>query len=128
MKKLNQFTYMSIFATSLFTIMNSQTYSRDYLQSIPQQRKEQAMDGLVQMIINDIRTAAAVGMTSYRYVKKEKAVSVNSYPPAPVLTDEEMIAGFAARFPGCKVFYEETWVEVCRDTKKLQKGIVIDWS
>ena len=86
------------------------------------------MDGIVQMIINDIRTAAAVGMTSYRYVKKEKAVSVNSYPPAPVLTDEEMIAGFAARFPGCKVFYEETWVEVGRDTKKLQKGIVIDWS
>jgi hypothetical protein len=128
MKKLNQFTYMSIFATSLFTIMNSQTYSRDYLQSIPQQRKEQAMDGLVQGIIQNIRTAAAVGMTSYRYVKPERDSGVRSYPPAPVLTDDEIIAGFAARFPGCKVFYEETWVEVGRDTKKLKKGIVIDWS
>jgi hypothetical protein len=108
--------------------MNSQTYSRDYLQAIPQQRKEEAIDKIVKGIIHDIHTAAAVGMTSYRYVKEDANRHGKPYHPSPVLTDDEMIAGFTARFPGCKVFYEEIWVEEGRDTKKLKKGIVIDWS
>ena len=109
--------------------MSSQTYSREYLQAVPQQRKKQAMDSIVQMIINDIHTAAAVGGTSYRYVRDDRA---NHYVagghPVTVLTDAEIIAGFFARFPGCKVYYEEAWVEAGRDTKTLKKGIVIDWS
>ena len=55
-------------------------------------------------------------------------MGVKSYPPAPVLTDAEIIAGFFERFPGCKVYYEEVWVESGTDTKTLKKGIVIDWS
>lgn len=108
--------------------MSLQTYSRDYLQAIPQQRKEQAVDDIVRTIISDIRTAAAVGGTSYRYVRPDSRGGVHCDPLAPVLTDAEIIAGFFARFPGCKVFYEEAWVESARDTKTLKKGIVIDWS
>jgi hypothetical protein len=108
--------------------MSLKTYSRDYLQAIPQQRKEQQIDGIVQNIIHDIHTAAAVGMTSYRYVKPTTNGGVRSYPPEPVLTDAEIIAGFFARFPGCKIYYEEAWVETQPGTRNLKKGIVIDWS
>lgn len=130
MNPLNQLKKIETNKPPIFGIpanMSLQVYSRDYLQSIPQQRKEQAMDGIVQTIINDIHTAAAVGGTSYRYVRPVNINSVSSYPPAPVLTDADLIAGFFARFPGCKVYYEEAWVESGRDIKILKKGIVIDW-
>ncbi len=107
--------------------MSIRTYSREYLQAIPQERKKQLVDRIIQGFINDIHTAAAVGMTSYRYVRPT-AMGVNSYPPDPVLTDAELVAGFFERFPGCKVYYEEVWVESGTDTKTLKKGIVIDWS
>lgn len=108
--------------------MSLQTYSREYLQAIPQQRKEQMIDGIVQGFIQYIHTAAAMGGSSYRYVKSDRGIAVGSYPPPPVLTYEELISGFEKRFTGCKVFYEEAWVESARDTKTLKKGIVIDWS
>lgn len=100
--------------------MTLKTYSRDYLQSIPQQRKEQLIEGIVLYIINDIETAALVGGTSYRYIRPQFSF--------PELTDAEIVAGFFARFPGCKIYYEDVWVEVGSDTKQRKKGIVIDWS
>jgi hypothetical protein len=100
--------------------MSFQTYSRDYLQAIPQQRKEQIVDTIIQGFIQDIHTAAAVGGTSYRYIR-----SLLSFPE---VTDAEIVAGFFARFPGCKIYYEDVWVDVGNDTKKRKKGIVIDWS
>jgi hypothetical protein len=109
--------------------MSLTTYSRDYLQAIPQQRKEQAVDSIVQTILNDIHTAAAVGGTSYRYVRPPTDGRGFAHRhPEVVLTDAEIIAGFFARFPGCKIYYEEAWVDSGRDTKTLKKGIVIDWS
>ncbi len=107
--------------------MSVRTYSREYLQAIPQERKKQQVDRIIQGFINDIHTAAAVGLTSYRYVRPTTTVG-KSYPPDPVLTDAEIIAGFYERFPGCKVYYEEVWVESAINTKTLKKGIVIDWS
>jgi hypothetical protein len=92
--------------------MSVQTYSRDYLQAVPQQKKKEQMDKIVQEIIGDIHTAAAAGGTSYRYVRESSA-----------LTDAEIVAGFFERFPGCKVYYEEA----VDHTKRLKKGIVIDW-
>lgn len=108
--------------------MNLPTYSRDYLQAIPQQRKQEAVDRIIQTIIADIHTAAAVGGTSYRYVRPKEDTMIKSYPPAPVLTDADIVAGFFTRFPGCKVYYEEAWVDYAKDMKTLKKGIVIDWS
>ena len=108
--------------------MSVQTYSRDYLQSIPEKRKQEQIDGIVNGFMNNIYTAAAVGTTSYRYVKSDTGIMASSYPPPPVLTNEELIAGFEKRFPDCKVFYEEAWVETGPNTQKMKKGIVIDWS
>jgi hypothetical protein len=100
--------------------MTLQTYSREYLQSIPQQRKQDEIDRIVNKFKTQIFTAAAAGFTSYRYVRDAR--------PVVVLTDAEIIAGFFERFPGCKVYYEDVWVESGKDTKTLKKGIVIDWS
>lgn len=105
--------------------MGSQVYSRDYLKNIPQERKKQKIDRIVAGIINDIHNAAAAGGTSYRYVR---STEVKSYPPDPVLTDAEIVAGFFECFPGCKIYYEDNWVESGKDIKILKKGIVIDWS
>jgi hypothetical protein len=93
--------------------MNTQTYSRDFLKSMPEQRKKQQIDTIVQGFIHDIQTAAALGITSYRYVREDSA-----------LTDAEIVAGFFERFPGCKVYYEN----IITETSKLKRSIVIDWS
>lgn len=93
--------------------MSVQTYSRDFLQSMPEQRKKRQIDNIVQGFIHDIQTAAALGITSYRYVKEETT-----------LTDAEIVAGFFERFPGCKVYYED----IITEANKLKRSIVIDWS
>jgi len=93
--------------------MSVQTYSREYLQSVPQQKKKEQIDKIVQEIIGDIHIAAAVGGTTYRYVRESSE-----------LTEPEIVAGFFERFPGCKVYYEEA----VDHTKRLKKSIVIDWS
>ena len=108
--------------------MSLQTYSREYLQSIPEKRKQEQIDDIVQSFINELRTAAAVGGTSYRYVRPSRDSCAMSYPPPPVLNNDDLIAGFQERFPGCKVFYEEVWVATGPNTQNLKKGIVIDWS
>jgi hypothetical protein len=46
----------------------------------------------------------------------------------PVITNEDYISAFKQRFPGCKITYEEKWVDASSNTKHLTKGILIDWS
>jgi hypothetical protein len=105
--------------------MSAQVYSRDYLQNIPQQRKQQRIDGIVSNFSKSLIDAAAEGKTSYMYVLYTNDTLVMSWPP---LTDAELIAGFFTRFPGCKIYPEEEWVESGPTTRVLKKGIVIDWS
>lgn len=109
----------------------SQTYSREYLQSIPQERKQQQIDCIISFFINDLKNAAALGKTSYTYTRPAQSMKLTfPHPPSPYpeLTDAEIIAGFLARFPGCNVYYDESWVETNTTTRVLKKGIVIDWS
>jgi hypothetical protein len=108
--------------------MSLQVFSREYLQSIPEKRKQEQIDNIIQGFKVDILNAAAMGGTSYRYVKSERGRVHSRHPPPPQLTNEELIAGFQERFPGCKVFYEESWVASSATTQTLVKGIVIDWS
>jgi hypothetical protein len=108
--------------------MSVQVYSREYLQSIPEQRKQQQIDIIVGRFHGDLLNAAATGKTSYMYVSPDTRGLVGCHPPQPVLTDAELVAGFFTRFPGCKVYYEESWVETQPNTRNLKKGIVIDWS
>ena len=110
--------------------MSVQVYSRDYLQSMPEQRKQQQIDGIVSNFRSELLCAAETGKTSYMYVRPTNNGSQISWPshsPTP-LTDAELIAGFFTRFPGCRIYNEEQWVESGPTTRVLKKGIVIDWS
>ena len=111
--------------------MSSEIFSRDYLQSIPEKRKQEHIKSIVDSFKIQLFNAAAEGKTSYLYVRPTDATRgpvARSWPPPLVLTDAEIIAGFFLIFPGCNIYYEETWVEATKDTKTLKKGIVIDWS
>lgn len=122
--------------------MSVQIYSRDYLQSIPEERKQKIIDTMVSGFIQYLKEAAAVGGTSYRcdllvdekgcqrnlFNPQQNRIIARSHSPPPVLTIEDIISGFQERFPGCKVFYEEAWVATGPNTQTLKKGIVIDWS
>ena len=103
-------------------------FSREYLQSVPEQRKQEQIDGIVSQFSNYLINAAAQGKTSYMYVRPTNSGSAGCWPPPPSLTDAELIAGFFTRFPGCKIYNEEEWVENGPTTRILKKGIVIDWS
>ncbi len=109
--------------------MNSQIYSREYLQGIPEQRKQAVIDQITQSFRGELLNAAALGKTSYMYIRTTKNNGImNTYPPMPEITDAELIAGLFTRFPGCKINYEESWTEVSPTNRILKKGIVIDWS
>lgn len=99
------------------------TYSREYLKSMPEQVKQQQIDNIVNGFISLVRSAAASGKTSYLYVKDNDRL-INLSP----LTDADIIAGFFTRFPGCNIYYDESWVETNKSTRTLKKGIMIDWS
>ena len=109
--------------------MNSQIYSRDYLQGIPEQRKQAIIDQFTASFRGELFNAAALGKTSYMYNRSTKHNSgITTYPPPPEITDAELIAGFTTRFPGCKIYYEEVWTDVSSTKRILKKGIIIDWS
>jgi hypothetical protein len=114
--------------------MNHQSivFTRDYLQSAPEREKQTRIDEIVNSFRNELYNAAKMGKQSYMYVRPQKRNGPHiSFPPPPQaseVTDDELIAGLFARFPGCKIYYEEQWVNVSSDTRTLKKGIVIDWS
>jgi hypothetical protein len=102
------------------------TYSREFLKSMPEQVKQQEIDLIVNRFIQEIRNTAARGKTSYLYVRDSQRDHRCS--PPPPLTDADLIAGFFTRFPGCNIYYDESWVETNSSTRTLKKGIMIDWS
>ena len=113
--------------------MSSQTFSRSFLQGMPEQRKQQNIDKLIEQFVQDLQRAAASGKTSYMY----STARVESYNSAimrpngqeePVITNDDLISAFQRKFPDCRISYEETWVERDSNTKYLTKGIIIDWS
>ena len=132
----------SVIATS------SETFSRSYLQGLPEERKQKHIDNMLQKYIHEIKHSAGIGKTSYTFdqtrisqdrnqrgVVEGEGVRLNrpgrgdeNIPSAPVVTNEDLIAAFQKRFPDCDVSYQETWVDVNPHNRVLKKGILIDWS
>lgn len=110
-----------------------QTFSRSFLQGIPEQRKQQHINQIIQWFIHELQNAAAAGKTSYMYsLDQRHAVAAvglgQSNPPPPVTTNDDLVSAFQKKFPDCDVSYQETWVDVNPHNRVLKKGIVIDWS
>ena len=94
-------------------------YTRQYLQSIPELRKESVIDLIFRRISDEVYNNAALEKTSYVF-NKSILISYNNnrncnYPPDPILTLEELMEGFKKKFQNC-------------DLTLLDTGILIDWS
>lgn len=121
------------------------TFSRSYLQSIPNENKIKEMNRLVNSFMPELRKSAANGskiyfydMTYMRYVSPTPAGHSKSNPPQPPpynsadmeynIPVEELVPLLNQKFPGCQVSYQETWVQSEPGIRILKKGIIIDWS
>jgi len=108
--------------------MSSPTLSRSYLQGIPEQRKQQRIDYIIQEFMHELLKVAEAGKTSYMYSLDNRHGVVHCGPQPPVITNDEFVSAFQKKFPECDVSYQETWVDVTPHNRVLKKGIVIDWS
>lgn len=91
------------------------------------------MNGIINGFHYSLLNNAAAGKPSYMVEDSAWDIKGNmpnhpSNPPISKFTLDEFIATIEARYPDCKVSYQETWVDVGISNRTLKKGIVIDWS
>jgi hypothetical protein len=107
-----------------------QTFSREYLQGLPEQARQQAkkqeIDNIIRGFLGELQGAALKGHTSYMYNPTNRRPMMHSGPI--VATNEDLIVAFQNKFPGCNVSYQEAWIDTSANTRVLTKGILIDWS
>jgi len=119
--------------------MSFQTFSRAFLQGVPDQRKQQRIDKFIKGFMRELEQNAAEGKTSYRVSLGNNYAGMKPYKATlnmntgtaidePVITNEDYISAFKQRFPGCRITYEEKWIDASSNTKHLTKAILIDWS
>lgn len=114
--------------------MNSETFSRSFLQGIPEQCKQNRIDGIMYDFITELKNTAAMGKTSYMYnldncrILNKPLFPGGANQTSPVITIDDLVSAFQRKFPDCDVSYKETWVDVDSKTMSLKKGIVVDWS
>lgn len=130
--------------------MTEQTFSRDYLRGLADERKKQLSDQVINGFIKDLQNSAAAGETSYLFniaefeekqaLRIQKQVEINRLseqlgshkfrmPPPIQLTREDLIAAFQKKFPDCCVGYTTYWIDaVTNPDLKYSVGIMIDWS
>lgn len=118
--------------------------------------KQQSIDSFVAVQIRSITNAAAAGMTSYvietdsfeRAQSRNQIQWMQNYQmltqspgsldkvairqrtgdEPPIVSIDELVAGIQLKFPDCSVKYDETWLDSGPGSKRLVKGIVVDWS
>ena len=103
-------------------------YTRAFLQGLPEQRKREEADRLINDHVERVKQLAAQGKTSYMFEPDNKAHKPPQHPSFPVVTNEHFIAAFQRKFPDCTVSYQEAWVDVDATNRILKRGILIDWS
>ena len=102
-----------------FSKMNPQTFSRSFLQQMPELHKQKLIDTIIQGFIQYLQNAAAAGRTSYTF--EIDGIS-------PTITNDDLVAAFRVKFPDCKISYQDKMEKASLFQKVLKKTIVIDWS
>lgn len=118
-----------------------QTYSREFLQGLPEQKKQQEIDNIVQNFWQSLYQSAESGQSTYFFDMTNMRRVMPSDPTQnrqiqtkaamnsqTTMTNEEIVTRFQQKFPDCSVKYGEEWVESNASTKVLKRGITIDWS
>lgn len=107
-------------------------FSRTYLQSIPQKKKEETIDRIISEFSHELLSDAESGKTMYMYETHRLDLHNNRirhrFPPPLQISLDDLADRFKQRFPGCSISYQETWIIQNNNTKILKKGVVIDWS
>lgn len=109
----------------------TQTFSRKYLQGLPEKNRLNAIENCVNNFHVEITRAATAGKTFYVIDSKyfpSLRNGVGQWPPPYIPTTEDMIEGFKLKYLGCNVEYTEVWEETQPGVKNQKKGILIDWS
>lgn len=109
---------------------NSETFSRNYLQDLPEmirkQTIQQAINQITGRVASQVYTNARHGKKTYMYDPTNQQYGLN--PNQPTVGNDDLVAAFQKKFPGCNVSFQETWIETRQGVKELKKGILIDWS
>ena len=108
-------------------------FNRSYLQSLPQKKKNEEIDSIINGFSQELLAYAREGKTSYMYETQRLDMYNNRAqnalgPPIIKLGLDDLADRIKHRFPDCIISYQETWIDQNNNTKILKKGIVIDWS
>ena len=112
------------------TVKMEKTYSREFLQAersrFREEIRQKAIHSHVYQNWQFVLGAAREGKTQYTVDTTTGNLLYGNY----TLTTDDLIEGYSAKFPGCKVEYGETWEASSRNPNQMNKksGIVIDWS
>jgi hypothetical protein len=119
-----------------------QVYSRAFLQSLPEKKKQAEVDDMIKGFWPNMYPTAENGLTSYffdmtnmRYIAPDPFPALRKAAPTKsamnlqtTMTNDEILTRFRLVFPECSVTYGEEWIETNASTKVLKRGITIDWS
>ena len=120
--------------------MQPQVLSREYLQSLPDKRKQQEVEAIIQTFWQSLYQAAENGHTSYFFdmtnmrkvtpdlTYKQVLGKAGNQATQTTLTNDEIVKRFQQKFTGCSVKYAEEWIDSNSSRKTLKRGITIDWS
>ena len=95
--------------------MDTQTFSRAFLQGIPEQRKQQHIETIIQNFINELQNVAGTGSTTYLFNPAAREVRMYHNKWLPEITTDDYIAAFKRKFPDCAISWQD-------------RGILIDWT
>lgn len=115
--------------------MSGKTFSRNYLQGLPLERKRAEVVTLISSFLTSILRAAASGQKQYLFDMTEMTYDPSMDPPSNInvskyytIPIDEMVPLFLEKFPDCTITYQELMVDTKFNFKVPQKGILIDWS
>jgi hypothetical protein len=108
----------------------SKTFTREYLQSLPAQKRAEGIALYADRIVAKILDAAEKGKTGFIYEEKHYRHYVQGWAHrVPVVpTMEELTIALQERFPDCKVELQEFWIDVRPGVREQRCQIVIDWT
>ena len=108
----------------------SKTFTRDYLQSLPAQKRAEGIALYADRIVAKILDAAEKGKTGFIYEEKHWNFYTQggSYITPVKPTMEELTIALQERFPDSKVELQDSWVDIRPGLREQRCQIVIDWT
>jgi hypothetical protein len=120
---------------SMLPKMNT-TFTREYLQSLPAQHRQRAIDYAMDQLRRQIIDAATSGKAFHvvnisQHIhdpsKKGCAHQCGGIPPYYV-TKDDLVEEFKKKFPDSHVEYVEMWEDTRPGIREQKNGILVNWS